>query len=54
MRGIWTAGGAVERSLMPTWLEYLRAQQPLALLLGTVTAAWTPFQFLLKWMKLEL
>lgn len=54
VQGVWTSGGAVERSLMPTWLEYLRAQRPLALLLGTITVGWTLFQYLLKWMKLEL
>ena len=51
VKGVWTSAGPNERSLMPSWLEYLRAQQPLALLLSTVVAAWALFQSLLKWMR---
>ena len=53
VHGLWTSAGVEERSLMPNWFEYLRARQPVWLLLGTITAALGLAQSLLKWMKLE-
>jgi len=54
VQGVWTSTGVEERSLMPSWFEYLRARQPVWLLLGTITAALGLIQPLLKWLKLEL
>ena len=54
IHGVWTSAGPDERSLMPNWFEYLRARQPVWLLLGAIMAAWGLAQPLLKWMRLEL